>query len=127
MHANGSTNGAIKVPPPRYVPGQDAFLINGRSVPRHALVSQTERMIDELVEAQQEDREPHPRAMVWLQTLGLTSWPKVERWLREVRPRLLAPEDPSHVVHCRVCGRPLTAPESKARGVGPTCAQKNQK
>lgn len=127
MQANGSTSGAIKVPPPRYVAGQDAFLVNGRAVPRHALISQTERMIDELVEAQREDREPHPSAKVWLQTLGLTSWPKVERWLRDVRPRLLAPGDPSRVVNCRVCGRPLTAPESKARGVGPTCARKQQK
>lgn len=127
MQANGSTNSAIKVASPRYVAGQDAFLINGHAVPRHALISQTERMIDELVEAQREDRDPHPTAMVWLQTLGLTSWPKVERWLREVRPRLLASEDPSRVVHCRVCGRPLSAPASKARGVGPTCAQKQQK
>lgn len=109
-----------------YLAAKDAYAVSGTTVPRHALVSQTDRCIRELVDAVHDDRRPHPSALRWLRAVGITDGARLQRWLDEVRPALVAAPDPTRIVHCRFCGFPLTAARSKARGYGRRCAKERR-
>jgi hypothetical protein len=45
---------------------------------------------------------------------------------REDPKNAKAYEDVRNVVHCARCGKELTDPESKVRGIGPECLEKEQ-
>lgn len=109
-----------------YLAVKDAYVVNGTAIPRHALVSQTDRCVRELVDAVNQNRRPHPRAIEWLRAVGITDGDKLQRWLDSVRPALVAAPDPTRIVHCRFCGIPLTAMRSKARGYGRRCAKEHR-
>ncbi len=60
---------------------------------------------------------------LWLTTNGIQTENDFLNFEKRL-PELLAPPDPSRLVHCSKCSRVLTDKLSKALGIGPSCRMK---